>query len=136
MNKSFFKNQIFRVIVSFVLIAVAHFLLLEFKLPEIYSQAQPWKIYLFIVPITFLGMLYIVKRFQKDNKSMVNTFMFYTVVKMLGSIIFLFPWFFHKDLTSKPMIIQFFAVFFPILIMETIFLVRLLSNSDEQLEKK
>lgn len=136
MNKSFLRNQILRFVVFFIIIAATHYLLLANKLPSIYAEAQPWKIYIFLIPITALGLLYIVKRYQKDNQSMVNTFMFYTIVKMVASLIFLFPWFIYKDATSRPMIMQFFAVFFPVLLLETLFLVRLLSNYRVEDEKK
>lgn len=136
MNKSFLTKQILRLLAFFIIIAITHYLLLLNKLPTIYLASQPWKIYLFIVPLTGLGLFYIVKRYQKDKTSMVNTFMLYTIMKMVTSLFFLFPWIYYKDASSKPMIIQFFAIFFPILLLETIFLVRLLSNYGGQDEKK
>ncbi|NOQ73049.1 MAG: hypothetical protein GQ574_13655 [Crocinitomix sp.] len=131
MNKSFLRNQVLRLSVFIIIIAAIHYLLLSSKLPPSYAEAQPWKIYVIMIPLTALGLLFIIKRYQKNNQSMVNSYMFYNVVKMLAALFFLFPWLIYKDVSSRPMIIQFFAVFFPILLFETIFLVKILSNYRE-----
>lgn len=135
MNKVFFRKEIIKLAVFILIIAVLHVLLLKNTLDEIYLASAPWKIYLFIVPLTFLGLFYIISKYKKDDTSMVKTFMGYSVAKIMASILFLFPWIIDKDVSSRPIIIQFFAIFFLILLMETRFLVLILNNSGNKIEK-
>ncbi|MBD3638292.1 MAG: hypothetical protein HUJ25_13145 [Crocinitomicaceae bacterium] len=95
--------------------------------------------YVFLVPVSALGMAYIAKRYSKSKKitSIGKNYILYTVVKMILSILFLLPWLLNKDESSKPMVIQFFIIFFPFLLVETILLVRLLNTPlDEKMKNE
>jgi hypothetical protein len=118
-----------------VLIAGLHFLLLEKALPAIYTESGPWRIYAFLIPIEFLGLWLIYYRYQKSKTSAMNNFMLLLVVKMLGSIFFLAPWIFEKDQFTRPFTFQFFAVFFPFLLAEVVFLVKMLNAESPKMEK-
>lgn len=135
MINSLFGNLFFRFSSSILVLGILHFLLLKNVLPEIYSQAQPWKIYVFLVPVELLGLWLIFARYKKSKTSAMNNFMLLLVVKMVGSIFFLSPWLFDKDEFTRPFVFQFFAVFFPLLLAEIVFLVKMLNSESEKIEK-
>lgn len=126
--------------------SIAGILLCSIHGALVYSNAFPkfnledwfWN-YIFLIPITLLGLYYIVFRFKKSQKitSIGKNYILFTVVKMILALVFLLPWLLNKDETSKPMIIQFFSIFFPFLLVETILLVRLLNVPlDEKLKNE
>lgn len=117
----------------FFLLAI-HSLLLEKSLPQIYTEAKPWLIYLFLVPLEYLGILLITWRFKKQKTSAMNNFMLLMLAKMLGAIFFLSPWIFERDQFTRPFIYQFFTVFLLLLIAEVTFIVRLLQYGEEKNE--
>ena len=119
-----------------VIIGALHFLLLEKVLPPIYAESGPWRIYAFLIPLEYLGLWLIYYRYQKSKTSAMNNFMFLLVVKMLGSIFFLAPWIFDKDQYTRPFTFQFFAIFFPLLLAEVVFLVKMLNEEPTKWEKK
>jgi len=108
--------------------------LLEKSLPQIYTEAKPWLIYLFLVPLEYLGILLITWRFKKQKTSAMNNFMLLMLAKMLGAIFFLSPWIFERDQFTRPFIYQFFTVFLLLLIAEVTFIVRLLQYGEEKNE--
>lgn len=85
--------------------------------------------YVYLIPISFFGLYLIAYRYKKSEKitSIGKNYIAYTALKMIFAIIFLMPWLMNKDETTKPMVIHFFIVFFPFLLVETILLVRLLN---------
>jgi hypothetical protein len=117
----------------FLLLAI-HSLLLEKSFPQIYTEAKPWLIYLFLVPLEYLGILLITWRFKKQKTSAMNNFMLLMLAKMLGAIFFLSPWVFERDQFTRPFIYQFFTVFLLLLIAEVTFIVRLLQYGEEKNE--
>jgi len=123
-----------RLVLLTILFAAIHALLLVKVLPEIYLKAQPWLIYFFLVPVEVIGVWLIAKRFHAKKTSVMNNFMLLMMVKMLGAILFLYPWIFDKDEFTRPFIYQFFIVFFLFLIAEVTFIVKLLAQSDEKNE--
>ena len=88
-----------------------------------------WAVHAFLTPLTFFGLFFIAKRLKKTQRtsSIGKNYILYTVIKMILSIIFLLPWLLYKDDSSKPMVYQFFLIFFPFLLIETVLLVRLLN---------
>lgn len=115
-------------LVAILLLAINAGLMLS-GLLENYSLKLWWAVHLFLIPLTFFGLFFIAKRLKQTQKitSIGKNYILYTVIKMILSIIFLLPWLLFKDDSSKPMVIQFFLIFFPFLLVETILLVRLLN---------
>jgi hypothetical protein len=135
MSKNFLRNEILKVIAFSVLVAGIHYFLLWKSLPSIYAEASPWRIYAFLVPITLLGVFIIVKRFEKNHESVVNTFMMFTILKMMAALVFLGLIMFYLKEPARPIVYQFFAIFFPFLFMETRLFLRMLSYSPSKTEK-
>lgn len=135
MTKIFVRKQVAYLIMFMGLIAVAHSLLLIKSLPAIYYNAQPWLIYSLLIPLTFVGVLYIHWKYQKNQTSVVNSFMIFTTIKMVTCFLFLCPWLFNKTEYTKPFIFQFFIIFFIFLFLEIRVLVQMLSNSSSKIEK-
>jgi uncharacterized membrane protein len=135
MSKNFLRNELLKVLAFSALLAGIHYFFLWKTLPPKFAEASPWRIYAFLVPLTLLGVVFIVKRFQNDHTSVINTFMLYTVVKMIGSLMFLGIIMFYLKEPGKPIVYQFMALFFPFLFMETRLFVRMLTYSPSKIEK-
>lgn len=136
MSKHFLRNELLRLIAYSIVIALLHYFLLWKLLPAKYLAAQPWRIYAFLVPVTLAGAAYIIKRFQQDHKSVVNTFMLFTILKMIGALLFLGIIMFYFKEPARVMIYQFFALFFLFLFIEIRLFIRMLSFSPDKTEKK
>ena len=125
----------------FLIVAICFLLLnigIVFLLPKVAVQDWYWN-YVFLIPISVLGMTIIARRYTKSQKitSIGKNYIAYTALKMLLAIVFLIPWLLNKDENSKPMVIHFFIVFFPFLLVETILLVRLLNTPlDEKVKNE
>ena len=90
-----------------------------------------WTIYLFLVPQFLLSYFYVLKK-AASKATMPEVGKKYVItltLRMLAALIFLFPWLIVKDETSKPMVGQFFFVFFPLLVVEIKLLVSFLNSS-------
>jgi len=112
--------------VSLVLLAV-HLILLQFVLPEIYKQSKFWVIYLFLIPMTLGAIYIIVKEKNKKDSSVGKNFFIYMVIKVLLILVFLSPWLVYQNEFSRPIVYQFFSIFFPLLFVETVVFVRLVN---------
>ena len=111
-SKTFLRNSLIGVLIFTIVIAGIHTLLLSQFLPVEYIQAKPWRIYAFLVPLTLLAISFIIIRFKNDHTSVINTFMGYLVIKMLGSIIFLGILMFYFKEPARPIVYQFLRFFF------------------------
>lgn len=130
-----FKKEFLRYCVFILLIATTHAVLLFKVLPEIYWLAQPWTIYLLLVPIELFGLWVIYKRYQTNNQSAMKNFLAFMVIKMILCLAFLAPSLLYKTNLTRPYIFQFFAVFFPLLFSELVFLVKILNFEPSKIEK-
>jgi hypothetical protein len=135
MSKNFLRNELLKVVAFTIVIAAIHYFLLWNYLPAKFALAAPWRIYAFLFPATILGIVFIVKRFQKDHKSVTNSFMLFTILKMITALIFLGIIMFYLKEPARPIVYQFFAIFFPFLFMETRLFVRMLTYSPSKIEK-
>jgi general stress protein CsbA len=108
-------------------IFIIHLALLFLALPPVYFASKFWLIYLFLVPLTLAGIYFIQKKHLADSKSVGKNFFIYMIAKMVLTLLFLSPWLVYKDEFSRPMVYQFFAIFFPLLFMETFVLIKLLN---------
>jgi len=126
---------LFRISGFILVLAGLHYLILTKYFPASYIEVGPWKIYLFLIPITILGIVYINYSNKKDPTSTIKSITLLLLVKMIGSLLFLAPWIIEKNELTKPMVMQFFAVFFPILLIETVSLIQLLNNLPNKIEK-
>jgi len=134
MIKSLFLKTAMPIIaLSFGLIAV-HITLIRYKLPAVYGESQFWLIYLFMIPMTLGALFIIVKKSKNSPVSVGKGFFIYMSIKMILIMLFLSPWLFFKDEFTRPMVYQFFCVFFPFLFMETYVLIKLV-NLPENPEK-
>ncbi len=113
-----------------------HFLLANFVLPKEYAQFQVLYIYLFLGGASLAGMAAIFA-IQKNDESLIGKgFLAFTILKMIGALLFLVPWLNNQDEFTRPFVYQFFAVFFPVLFVETYLIVRILKIIEAQKEQK
>ena len=61
--------------------------------------------------------------------------MLYTIIKMLSSLVFLSNWIMNKNELTLPFVYQYFAIFFLILFVEVIFLLKMLKLEPSKSEK-
>lgn len=134
-NSPFLRNQLLFLTLFIALIAAAHLLLVFRTLPDLYQLTQPWFIYIFLFPVTVIGFVMINQRYLKDETSVVKSYMFYTTVKMIATLIFLSQWIFPKNDLTRPFLYQFFILFFVFLFLEIRVLVQMLNNSTSKMEK-
>ena len=125
------------ILVTSIILASIHGALIESEVFKNFNLSYWWLIYAGLVPISLFGLGYIAHRYKKSEKitSIGINYIGYTVLKVLVAFAVLAPWLIDKDTSSKPMVAQFFSVFFPFLLVETILLVKLLNTPlDEKKE--
>ena len=118
-------------------------MLLEYVLPEIYTQFQVIFIYVFLGTFSLLGIGAIFLIHNNDDTLIGKWFLVFTVFKILGSFLFLFPWLADQDEFTRPFVYQFFAIFFPTLLFETLIILKVINaieaekatNDENQSEK-
>ena len=132
------KTVIPFLIVSVILFVANAILIMTDLFEKVVIKDWFWN-YVFLVPVSLVGLAFIAGKYYQSQKitSIGKNYILYTVVKMVLAVVFLLPWLLHKDDSSKPMVIQFFAIFFPFLLVETILLVRLLNTPlDEKIKNE
>jgi len=120
MNSKALKNALSTLIIFFIFIGGIHLLLLEYILPETYKQFQLIYIYIFFLVLSIIGISLLFLVSKNDETLIGKGFLVYSVIKILSSAIFLYPWIAEQDDLTRPIVYQFFAVFFPNLIVETL----------------
>lgn len=90
-----------------------------------------WLVYLFLVPLTMLELLVTLRSISRRGRQSIATGKVYLIamtVKSILSLCFLSPWILFKDSHSKPMVIQFFFLFFLLTAIEIKLIVNYLSS--------
>lgn len=135
MTSNFYSLAITKLLSASLVLAVVHFLLIEFVLPEIYGSGPYWALYLFLVPLSILVVLISGLVYEADKTAVGRTYFIFVFIKMFASVGFLAPWLFWKDDYTIPMVHQFFCLFFPLLFVEIKVLIELLNPPlDENLK--
>lgn len=118
--------------ISFVFIAGIHLMLLEYLLPEIYTQTKLIYIYAFLLPLSILGTIGIFAISKNDDSLIGKGFLVFTMLKIFGSLTFLLPFILNQDESTRPFIYQFFGIFFPSLFIETIIILKMVNFIDNE----
>lgn len=124
--------------------SVHFFLRQENFLPEQFSQTPFLLLYFFLVPLSILTVWFVLWRFKKDKTAAGSAYFITVFFKMFGSAFFLYPGIVIEAPLLKPTAIQFMIIFFLLLFIETILLVKLLNapldekikNDENQLKKE
>lgn len=132
-SKRLIRNLFLRYTALVVVLGGLHFLLLKNVLPPVYEMAKPELIYLFLIPVQFAGLGYLVYRFLKNQTAVMQSYLLFASVKLVGAVLFLSGWIFDKNEFTNPFIAQFFCVFFPLLFAEIAFLVKILNASERNI---
>ena len=130
MNDPLIRKTTLPFLIVSLLLLITHFAIIKSDVLANYIVDDWYWNYVFLVPVSLIGLGIVAHRFKKTEKitSIGKNYIAYTVLKMIFAIVFLLPWLLNKDESSKPMVIQFFAIFFPFLLVETILLIRLLNS--------
>jgi cytochrome bd-type quinol oxidase subunit 2 len=113
--------------VSMVIGGVHFFLRRDGFLPEIFSQTPFALLYLFLIPLSLLTIWFVLWRYKKDKTSAGSAYFITVFFKMFGSAFFLYPDVVTDPSLMKPTAVQFMIIFFLLLFIETILLVKLLN---------
>jgi len=135
MNSKALKNALSTLIIFFIFIGGIHILLLEYILPDIYKQHQLIYIYVFLFSLSIIGISLLFLVSKNDETLIGKGYLAYSVIKILSSAVFLYPWIANQDDLTRPFIFQFFGIFFPSLIIETLIVLKLVNLKDEQNQK-
>jgi hypothetical protein len=135
MNSKALKNALSTLIIFFVFIGGLHLLILEYILPETYKQLQLIYIYIFLLVLSIIGVSLLFLVSKNDETLIGKGYLAYSVIKILSSAIFLYPWIANQDDLTKPFIFQFFGIFFPSLIVETLIVLKLVNLKGDQNQK-
>lgn len=129
------KNSISFILIFLIFLGGLHIILLEYVLPEIYKQFQVIFIYVFLGLLSVLGIGAIFLIHKNDDTLIGKGFLAFAVIKILGSFVFLSPWLMHQDDFTRPFVYQFFAVFFPTLLVETMVILKVVNAIENEKSK-
>jgi hypothetical protein len=103
--------------------------------PELFSGTPFGILYLFLIPASLLTVWFVIWRYKKDHTSAGRSYFITVFFKMFGAAFFLYPGFVINAANLKATAIQFMAIFFLLLFIETFLLVKLLNTPlDEKLK--
>lgn len=113
-----------------------HYLIREMGyFPELFSGTAFALLYLFLVPASLLTIWFVLWRYKKDHTSAGRSYFITVFFKIFGGAFFLYPDFVINASILKATAIQFMAIFFLLLFIETFLLVKLLNTPlDEKLK--
>ena len=126
------KSSIYFIIIFLIFLGGLHIMLLEYVLPKIYSQLAVLYIYIFLGLLSVLGIGAIFLIHKNDDTLIGKGFLAFAVIKILGSFAFLLPWLMDQDEFTRPLVYQFFAVFFPTLLVETIVILKVVTAIEDE----
>ncbi len=97
-----------------------------------------WVIYPVLIPQFLIAYFYVLRKAanQKTLEEVGKKFIITLTLRMFLAILFLLPWLINKDETSRPMVGQFFFVFFPLLVVEIKLLVSYLNQSVPEFQEE
>ena len=134
--KNHLKNLLKILLLFLIGLCGVHFLILEYVLPPVYFQFQIIYIYIFLGGFSLAGFAAIFAIQKSDDSLVSKGFLAFTVLKMVGALLFLVPWITNQDEFTRPFVYQFFAVFFPTLLIETWLILSLLKINEVEKEQK
>ena len=126
------KSAYVTIISALLFLGGIHILLLSYELPECYTDISLIYIYIFLLVTSLLGILGILKVRQHNKELLPQVLLAYTVIKFLASLVFLLPDLLDKTDFTKPYVYQFFAIFFPLLIIESVVFMGILNSPSEE----
>ena len=101
MIKTTLKKFISIFLVVAILLFVIHLCVVVFVVEDQRYLGIWWLNYVFLLPMTIIGLSFVVMKYGKTRKitSIGKNYIFYTVIKMIGALVFLLPWLLYKDET-------------------------------------
>jgi len=126
------KNSLISLIIFLIFLAGIHLMVVEFVLSDIYKQFKIVYIYLFLGILSVLGISAIFLIHKNDDTLIGKGYLVFVVFKILGSFVFLYPWLADQDDSTRPFVYQFFAIFFPTLLFETLVILKVINAIEEE----
>lgn len=126
------KNPVLTLLATFVFLGGIHIMLLDSVLPEQFASFRILYIYIFLFTVSVVGIwgIFIVQKLNKEQMPM--ALLAYTVIKFLASLVFLLPELLDQTDLTRPYIYQFFAIFFPVLLVESLVFMRIVNDSNKE----
>lgn len=111
------------------LCSIVHLSLLKQNvLPGAFKGTPFWSLYFFLIPASLFTVWFVLWRYKKDHTSAGRAYFITVFFKMFGSAFFLYPGLVVKSTFLRETAIQFMALFFVFLFIETFLLIKLLNK--------
>lgn len=136
MKQSKLKQFLLLELFFMIFLGGIHYIIISNFLPPIYYDSKVLLIYFFLLALSLLGTWGIFAISRNDDSLIGKGFLAFTVIKILGSASFLMPFLMDQDETTRPFVYQFFAVFFPTLLLETLVILKLTNMAEAEKIKK
>lgn len=136
MNQSKLKQLLLLELFFMIFLAGIHYIIITNFLPSSYYDSKVIFIYVFLLALSLLGTWGIFAISRNDDSLIGKGFLAFTVIKILGSFAFLLPFLMNQDESTRPFVYQFFAVFFPTLLIETLVILKLTNMAEAEKIKK
>lgn len=135
MKNKLLKSSLSTILLFLIFFGGIHIMIIEYILPDTFKQFQVLFIYVFLGALSFAGISAIFLIHKNDDSLIGKGFLAFTVIKILGSFVFLLPWLMEQDEFTRPFVYQFFAVFFPTLLVETMVILKFVNVIEEEKTK-
>ncbi len=136
MKQNKLKQFLLLELLFMVFLGGIHYIVITNFLPPAYYDSKVLLIYVFLLALSLLGTWGIFAISKNDDSLIGKGFLAFTVIKILGSFAFLMPFLMNQDDSTRPFVYQFFAVFFPTLLVETLVILKLTNLAEAEKVKK
>ena len=133
--KSKLNKSILLILVFAVVLFSVHITILKVFLPDSPSPMPLWLIYSVLTFFALLMQFMVYKKVQKSKGGGAKAFIFVTIFKMAGAFGILMAFMFPKSPESKYVVYHFFISFFPFLLVETLFAIKLINHPFDEKNK-
>lgn len=112
-----------------ILVFAIHYLLFYFFRRYFYAPNIFW-VHPFLFVLSFLSIISVNIIFQKTKrKNIANAYMLTILGKIIFTLLFLLPLFINNNIFKKEYVLQFFAIYFVYMVIELVYLSKLVKSS-------
>lgn len=129
------KGPLITIVATLVFLGGIHIMLLESVLPKNYAHFSLVYCYIFLLAMSVFGIwgIFMVQKLNKEQMPM--ALLAYTVIKFLASILFLLPYLLNQTDFTRPYVYQFFGIFFPVLLVESMVFMKIVNPKKQENDK-
>lgn len=129
------KKSVLTLVAALIFFGGMHIMLLEYVLPESYADIKLIYIYIFFLILGSLSIAGVIAVKKHNKEQVLNALLAVTVLNFLASLAFLLPDLLNKTDYTIKFVYQFFGVFFPVLLVETLVFIRVVNGVEKKSEE-